>query len=71
MNRGCLCNNCYEDLIRMLKEDNKDIQFNEREPHLSGHTPCIELSYDSERGNEYCKEIYASANYCCECGEVL
>ena len=71
MNRACLCEDCFNDSLGIIREDNPEIQFNDREPHVSGHTPCIELSYDHENGHEYTKGVYASANYCCECGEVL
>lgn len=71
MNRMCLCNECYEMLIACLKENNSDVEFNDREPYISGHTPCIELTYNHENGNEYSREICAAANYCCECGEEL
>lgn len=71
MDRGCLCYECFNVLIELLKEENPDKEFNNREPHVSGHTPCIELSYNHENGNEYREEIYAIANYCCESGEPL
>ncbi len=71
MGKYCLCNECLNNLIEVLKEDNPDKEFNNSDPYISGNTPCIELSYIHENGNEYCEEIYASANYCCESGEPL
>lgn len=71
MSKCCLCNECFESLVALVKEDNLEKEFNDRDPHVSGHTPCIELSYNHENGNEYYEEIYANANYCCECGEAL
>ena len=32
MDRGCLCYECFNDLIKLLKEENPDKEFNNREP---------------------------------------
>lgn len=69
--RACLCEECFNSLLELIRDGNQDVKFNDREPHVSGHTPCLELSYYHENGHEYTIDIYASANYCCECGESI
>lgn len=71
MDDVCLCTDCKFWLINELVQEHEDIEFNDRGPHVSGNTPCIDLCYNHENGHEYNRSIYADANYCCQCGKKL
>ena len=71
MNKGCLCDDCYQALINILVQENSEIELNTDRIHISSQAPYIEIPYVHENGNEYVKGIEADENYCCQCGTRL
>ena len=70
MDTGCLCKECYENLVNVLL-DESELNLDTDRVHISSQTPCIELPYKHKNGNEYWVDIEAEANYCCQCGIEL
>ena len=68
MDRGCLCEGCFNYLVEQLVEVHDDKILIVDEVSVSHNVPEIEIPYKHENGNTYYKSISPDANYCCHCG---
>lgn len=71
MERGCICVECFNYLVRVLVDDEEDTNLIVSEASVSDSTPTIDIPYEDEKGIRRWKEISPDARYCCHCGSEL